>query len=211
MALQANNAGVDLQDLRWAIIAAQHKSLRQAAEILNIRQSTLSRRLRDIELRLGTELFERSKGGTRPTAAAQDFLLVARRIIIETEAAFSRLKARSRGDSGHLTIGVYASLSTGNLRATLAEHHRRFPDVDVQTVDGGHDGLLCGLVDNAIDVSVMTMSNVKWDDRMLPLWAERVVVALPADHRLSKRSAIGWSDLITEQVLLPRPYVRPTG
>jgi hypothetical protein len=34
---------VELRDLRWAIVAAQHRSLRQAAEVLDIRQSTLSR------------------------------------------------------------------------------------------------------------------------------------------------------------------------
>jgi DNA-binding transcriptional LysR family regulator len=34
---------IELRNLRWAIVAAQHRSLRQAAEALNIRQSTLSR------------------------------------------------------------------------------------------------------------------------------------------------------------------------
>ncbi|MDR3471842.1 MAG: LysR family transcriptional regulator, partial [Devosia sp.] len=47
---------VELQDLRWAIVASQHRSLRQAAETLNIRQSTLSRGLRDLEYRLGAVL-----------------------------------------------------------------------------------------------------------------------------------------------------------
>jgi hypothetical protein len=37
--------------------AAQYRSLRQAAEALNIRQSTLSRGLRDLEYQLGTVLF----------------------------------------------------------------------------------------------------------------------------------------------------------
>jgi hypothetical protein len=32
---------------------------------LNIRQSTLRRRLRDLEYRLGANLFERTNGGTR--------------------------------------------------------------------------------------------------------------------------------------------------
>jgi hypothetical protein len=52
--------GVELRVLRWAIVAAQHKSLRRAAESLNIRQSTLSRGLRDLEHRLGAILFERT-------------------------------------------------------------------------------------------------------------------------------------------------------
>jgi hypothetical protein len=41
---------VELRDLRLAVIASQHRSLRQAAEAISIRQSTLSRRLRDHRL-----------------------------------------------------------------------------------------------------------------------------------------------------------------
>ncbi|WP_081433823.1 helix-turn-helix domain-containing protein [Beijerinckia indica] len=64
----------ELRDLRWAIIAARHRSLRQAAEVLNVRQSTLSRAIRDLESQLGALLFERSNSGTRPTVAGQEFL-----------------------------------------------------------------------------------------------------------------------------------------
>ena len=68
---------IELSDLRRAIAVSQHRSLRQAAQTLNIRQSTLSRRLRDIEYRLGACLFERTNGGTRPTAIGLEFLEVA--------------------------------------------------------------------------------------------------------------------------------------
>jgi DNA-binding transcriptional LysR family regulator len=133
---------VELRDMKWAIVASQHRSLRQAAQTLNIRQSTLSRRLRDMEHRLGADLFERTNGGTRPTVAGLDFLAAARRILSETETALHNLKARSRGENGRLTIGVYASPSTGNMYANLVEHHRRFPDVEVHTFDGSHERLL---------------------------------------------------------------------
>ena len=43
---------MELRDLRWALVVSRHRSLRQAAATLNVRQSTLSRRLRDLEYRL---------------------------------------------------------------------------------------------------------------------------------------------------------------
>jgi DNA-binding transcriptional LysR family regulator len=139
---------VELRALRWAVIAAQHKSLRQAAETLNIRQSTLSRGLRDLEHRLGAILFERTNGGTRPTLAGEEFLDAARRIIKEAEAIAARIKMRSRGESGRLTIGVHASLSAGNLRATLIEHRRRFPEVHTHLVDGSSNDLISNLANS---------------------------------------------------------------
>ncbi|WP_422863124.1 helix-turn-helix domain-containing protein [Endosaccharibacter trunci] len=59
--------------MRLAVITSQHRSLRQAAEPINIRQSTLSRRLRDLEYCLGSVLFEQTSGGTRPTIEGQEF------------------------------------------------------------------------------------------------------------------------------------------
>jgi DNA-binding transcriptional LysR family regulator len=117
---------IELRDLRLAIITSQHRSLRQAAEAVNIRQSTLSRRLRDLEYRLAAVLFERTNEGTRPTVAGLEFFELARRILDDTDTAIRNLKSRSQGENGRLTIGVYASWATGNMHATLADYHRRF-------------------------------------------------------------------------------------
>lgn len=57
-------------------------------------------------LALGAVLFERTNGGTRPTVEGQEFIESARRIVEDTGELMPRLKTRSRGESGRLTIGV---------------------------------------------------------------------------------------------------------
>ncbi len=193
---------VEFQDLKWAVTAAQHRSLRQAAQTLRIRQSTLSRRLADLEYRLGAVLFERTTGGTRPTLAGFEFIATARRILDDVDSAVRRLNTVSRGESGRLTVGVYASLAAGNLRATLAEHHRRFSKVDVYMVDGGHDRLMGELTANTIDVAIMSTGCPSWDCPKLPLWSERVIMALPRAHPLSAQTSLSWSMLANERVFL---------
>jgi DNA-binding transcriptional LysR family regulator len=83
---------VELRDLKWAIVASQRRSLRRAADALNVRQSTLSCRLHDLEYRLGSELFERTNGGTHPMPIGREFLEIARRIVEEADAAFLGLE-----------------------------------------------------------------------------------------------------------------------
>ena len=169
---------IEFRDLRWAIVAGQHRSLRQAADRLNVRQSTLSSALRELEHQLGAVLFERTNGGTRPTTAGQEFLEAARRIVEETTTIAEQFKTRSKGESGRLTIGVHGSLSAGNLRATLIEHRRRFPDVETYMVDGSSDDLVADLANSVIDVAFLAEGIPRWNDKSLPVWAERVVVAL---------------------------------
>jgi DNA-binding transcriptional LysR family regulator len=195
---------IELLDLRWAIAASQHRSLRRAAEALNVRQSTLSRRLLNMEENVGAQLFERSNGGTRPTLAGLEFINASRQILTGIEAAIGKLRAQSRGELGRLTIGVYASLATGNLHATLTDYHRRLPEIEVHTLDGGHDRLLCALTSNMVDVAIMTPPALSWDDRTLPLWSERVIIAIPESHRLVAQKAVSWSELFHETILLPQ-------
>ncbi len=194
---------IELRDMKWAIVASQHKSLRQAAGSLNVRQSTLSRRLRETEARLGVQLFERTNGGTRPTSAGREFLTAAQKILGETDAALRKLKSRTRGENGRLTIGIYASLTIGNMFATLVEHHRGFPDVEVHVVDGSHDQLLCSLANEGVDIAIMTTSRAGWGDRVLPLWSERIILALHARHPLAQKEAVRWGDLVGETILIP--------
>jgi DNA-binding transcriptional LysR family regulator len=103
-----------------------------------------------------------------------------------------------------LTIGIYASLSVGNMLATLIEHHREFPDVEVHVVDGSHDQLLCSLANSAVDIAIMTTSRAGWDDRILPLWSERVILAAHSRHPLSEKDSVRWSDLAGETILVPQ-------
>lgn len=195
---------VEFRDLRWAIIASQHRSLRQAAEALNVRQSTLSRRLRDLETQIGSVLFERTNGGTRPTIIGQEFLESARQIVGEAEAITHRIRTRSRGESGHLTIGVHAAISAGNLRASLIEYQRRLPDVQIHLVDGSSDHLISDLANSAIDIALIANENLSWDGKTLTVWSERVVTALPEDHPLSNHNSIYWADLKNKTILLPQ-------
>ena len=193
---------MEFRDLRWAIVASQHRSLRQAAETLRVKQSTLSRRLRNLEHKLGGAIFERTKAGTRPTIEGQEFLDAARRIVNDTEAMTGRLKSRWRGESGLLNIGIHASFSAGNLRATLLEHQRRFPDVKPHFVDGSSDDLMSDLASSAIDVAFLVEPNASWSDRSLLLWSERAVVALPAGHPLAGRDVVHWGELRHEALLV---------
>ncbi|MFG1342425.1 LysR family transcriptional regulator [Xanthobacter autotrophicus] len=194
----------ELRDMRWAIAAAEHRSLRQAAEALRVRESTLSRRLRDLEYRLGAELFERSANGTRLTAAGDEFIAVAKRILAEADAAFSRMRARGRGESGDLVVGLCMALSVGNLRATLAAYIEQHQAVVVHGIDGARSRLLADLTTGNIDVFLTAAGHVPWNGALLPLWSEQVMVALPANHALCESPVIGWPDLADARVLVNR-------
>jgi DNA-binding transcriptional LysR family regulator len=63
----------DRRYLTSAILIAEHKSFRHAAEVMNFSQSTLSRRIRLLERRFARSLFERNPAGARQALAGERF------------------------------------------------------------------------------------------------------------------------------------------
>src|SRR5216684_6145611 len=92
---QGRSVAIDLQHLRYAVAAADYGSFRRAAEALLLRQSTLSRCIRQLEARIKMIVFERSSGGVQATPAGRDFLQLARSILEQMDALV--LAAHSTG------------------------------------------------------------------------------------------------------------------
>jgi len=103
-----------------------------------------------------------------------------------------------------LTVGVHASLSAGNLRASLIDYHRQFPQVEIGLVDGSSDHLISNLDASIIDLAFVAETNAKWEGTSFSVWSERVVLAIPEDHPLSHRDNIRWHDLEREPILIPQ-------
>jgi molybdenum-dependent DNA-binding transcriptional regulator ModE len=97
---------IEIRQLRCAAMAAEVMSFTRAAHKLGIKQSTLSKRVLDLERRLGITLFERSTRGAIPTKAAAEFLAKARRILDEIDGLQSTARAVRCGESGKLVFGL---------------------------------------------------------------------------------------------------------
>jgi hypothetical protein len=136
---------IELKHLRYAEVAERCGSFRKAADLLALKQSKLSRRVRYLEEQLGVALFERTNAGVEPTAAGRNFVNGVRRILTELQIVVDGAKAVGRGEAGYLTIGFYTSLSAGNLRSTLLDYARRFPQVHISAVEEERSRLCTGL------------------------------------------------------------------
>ena len=63
-----------LRHIHYFVTASEQGSFRKAAALLHIQESAVSRRIRDLEDRLGASLFHRHPGGVSLTVAGQRFL-----------------------------------------------------------------------------------------------------------------------------------------
>ena len=192
---------INFLHLRYAVVAADEGSFRRAAEILLVRQSTLSRGIRQLEHSIGINVFDRSSAGVTATPSGSNFLCHARLILDQLDALLTTSRRVGLGEAGRLSIGFHSSLSAGNLRATVVDFRHRFPDIELGMIETSRTRLMTALWNGAVDVAIVT-GHPDGDSDILSLWSERVLIALPEGHTLADKETIRWTDLHGETVLL---------
>lgn len=192
-----------IRQLRYAIMAADHGSFYRAARALDIEQSTLSRNILKLERAVGVPIFDRSRAGVTMTFAGDTFLRGARPMVASADKLVAMMRAAGKGRAGGLRLGHNSSVSAGTLRATMTSWHEAHPKVEVECVEADRRVLLAGLDSGEVDIAVLMGANGHEGFRCEPLWSERILVALPATHRLAERGVIHWTDLREEKFLLP--------
>lgn len=200
---------LDLRYLKYALVVAEHGSFRRAADVLNISQSTITRRIQLLERRLGVSLFERNHMGARPTSAGARFMRDAAVGAEHMRMAINGLAVAQRGELGELRIGLMASLADGFLSDLLGTFRRTCPQVEVQIEEGTSQGHAAGVSNGRLDVAFVTGVRTQQGCETERLWNEDIFVALPNSHPLAKLAAVAWEDLRKEPFLVTAEAAGP--
>ena len=107
-----------------------------------------------------------------------------------------------RGEAGRLSVGFYTSISAGNLLATLVDFKKRFSQIDVCLKESSRVRLVTALRNGALDIAIATSELPLLADQGMPLWSERILLALLEEHPLAGKDVVHWTDLRGETVLL---------
>lgn len=121
-------------DLRIVLAIAEHGTLSGAAAHLRISHPTLSRRLRQVERRLGTRLFERTPSSLRLTAAGEDMRQLALRLREDIAALERRIGGRDAGPGGPIRLTAPDAVSEYLLPGILAEVCREHAELTIDLV-----------------------------------------------------------------------------
>ncbi|MCR8493056.1 LysR family transcriptional regulator [Brucella anthropi] len=194
--------GVKLHHLRYFVAAAEYGSFRQAGRALAIQESTISRRIRDLEDQLGASLFHRRHGGVRLTAAGQNYLPRARTALRHIHAGAHDVAAAGRTEQGHIKIGVFSSIASGFLFDLLQAFGKRYERVGVDLIDGNPAEHIAAVRQLRLDVAFITGTSPRDGCEVEQLWSEKVFAVLPADHRLADRTELSWPDLTGERFII---------
>jgi LysR family transcriptional regulator, cell division regulator len=166
---------MDASDLRLFAAVARTGGIGKAALELNTVQSNVTARLKALEDRLGTVLFERSNRGVVLTAAGQRLLPYAERIGHLLEDA--KRAVRDDGQpAGPLAIGSLETTAALRLSPFLARFAKAHPAVDLSLKTGTSCELVTHVIERTLDGAFVCGPIDHADLCAEPLFAEELVV-----------------------------------
>ncbi|MBA4788671.1 LysR family transcriptional regulator [Aquabacter spiritensis] len=193
---------IELRHLRYFAVAAEHGSFRKAGAALDVKESSISRSIRDLEDEIGVSLFIRHSGGVNLTLAGQRYLSRTRQALEQIREAGEEAAAFGRAEEGLLRIGLFSRLASGFLAGLFDSYDQRYSGVHIDFVEAPAESHAAAIRRFDLDAAFV-LGRQSWADcDAIPLWSEPLFFALPRLHRLAHIAALSWRDLIDETFLV---------
>jgi DNA-binding transcriptional LysR family regulator len=193
---------MNLQQLRYVVATAEHRTMTDAARSLYIAQPALSRAIRDLERELGMTLFARSGRGVVVTAQGRRVVKLAREAL-DAVREIETLSTHGHSSEAELRIASTPSLEPGLAGRLLPAYTAEHPGVRVHIVRcDGRDGVINAIRDQRADLGLTDLP-VPTDLISHPLERQEIVLISPPGVELP--DPVPMSRLNGMRLVLPAP------
>lgn len=190
---------MELRHLRYFRAVAEELHFGRAAERLLIAQPPLSQQIRQLERELGVTLLTRSTRSVELTPAGRAYLHRTVQILDAVDDAAEQARRIADGTEGRLTIGCVGSATYSLLPQLVRALGEVLPGADIRVrgemlAPAQLQALLAGTIDLALLRPPVLERGVATET----VRQDRLLAALPADHRLANRKSLTVADLRDE-------------
>jgi len=197
---------VDIQGIRYVLAIAKYGSFSEAAYEVSLSQSSISKHLQKIEDELGgVKLFDRSTRNVRLTAAGQEFLIHASKIVADFDELHAAMRRQKSVLTGSIRVGTIPIVGSLGLASCIAGFNRKYPEIQVAIQEGKTLELLERLYSAEIDVAFVIMpdeSTVR-SLELHPIVEDELVLVVDVLHPFAHKKTIKLKDAANERFILP--------
>lgn len=195
--------------LRSFVAVAEELHFGRAARRLHLSQPPLTLQIQKLEDELGTRLFERDRRHVALTEAGRVLLGRARHLLAEAERAAAEVARVGRGEQGVLSVGYTATASHRLLPEVVPRFRKRYPELRLELTELRSALQPEALRDGRIELGLVCAPLAASGLLETPLLVEKLVVALPERHPLTKKKTLTPRDLDGQAYVGVRPDIEP--
>lgn len=178
----------DLKRFEYVLALSECKNFSQAAQQLDISQSTLSQYIQKIEKEIGVSLFDRSVSPLKLTQYGEIYVKGARKIVDAYSETLDSIGDADSGTIGSVRVGLSPSRASFMLPQVVSEFTQLYPHVTLKFIESKSKDIMKNLSEGNIDFAyTVTSGEDSYDDcRVISVDKERIMLVTSADVKLSE-------------------------
>jgi len=195
---------MELRDIEYFAVVAEHGHLGRAAEALGLSTPALSKCLRRLEKAMQAKLVSRTSRGVELTAEGSALLAHVRPLRLSLHDITREIADLSQGRSGHLRFGSTPGAADYLLPKAFGTLLSEAPGVTVSVTVEADPVMMAALRNGQLDLIVSRLAAPPYEGIIQErLYEDEFVVYASADHRLAKRDHVEIADLAQEGWAFP--------
>lgn len=189
---------MEIRHLGEFVVLAEVGNYTEAAEMLFISQSTLSKHIQNLEIELGVQLIDRTTKSFKVSEYGQLLMPFAKEIVNLQNQYNAALQKKLPSEREILTIGSIRSMAQYNIIDILASFKKTRPQSTVKVIHSTYEGTpLYGqklkeiLRQKICELAFIRIYDESDDDLVkIPYISDHLVVVLPVNHPLASSNSI---------------------
>ena len=195
---------MELRDIEYFTVVAEHGHLGRAAEALGLSTPALSKSLRRLESAIKAKLVARTPKGVELTAEGSALLAHVRPLRLSLHDIAREIADLSEGRSGHLRLGSAPNAAEYLLPAAFGTLLREAPRATISLTVADDAELLPVLRSGQLDLTFTSLVTPPYEGVIQePLYEDEFVVYASAGHRLARTRRVEIADLAQERWAFP--------
>jgi DNA-binding transcriptional LysR family regulator len=191
---------MELRDIEYFAVVAEHGHLGRAAEALGLTTPALSKSLRRLEKSVEAKLVKRTPKGVELTTEGSALLAHVAHLRTSLHDVAREVADLSRGRVGHLRIGAHTDLVEPLLTPACSVLLKDGPKVTLTVSVGNNPLLVPALRTGDLDLIVSAIPAVPFADIIQEhLIDDEFAVYASATHRLARQRRVTIADVATER------------
>ena len=192
---------LDMMTARLFVSLQEEGSIAAAARREGIAASAISKRISDLEQRLGLALLRRHAGGMEITAAGAAVLRRARNLLHEATLLEAELRQLGQGVQGHVRLACGETMLTSHLPNILGRFLAANPGIRVELQEALHGEVLRAVEAQAADIGITPAESIA-----PPLWSrpwrrDQLVAVMRRDHPLARYPGVTMAEMLDHDLV----------
>lgn len=192
---------ITFQQMEILIALVEAGTFTRASGRLFLSQPSLTKQIQNLEMSAGTRFVNRGSAGISLTPEGQILYDYAKRILRLREDAKDRIERMKEQESGHIYISASTIPATYILPRLLSFLKKTCPDMQVHVQTHDSEETLQIVLNDEAEFGFIGKEPVNKKLSVHRLWQDRLVLAAPIKHPLSKQKSV------TVQELVQSPFI----